>query len=160
MLNFFKEYAEQGCSMWIFSVMQCRPLLPGFHSLWAHQSSQTSLTKMWFTLTYKMPLLVGSHQPHQSEARVLGTAGPSEQSHCGCSSSLRRLHFMTEIKHLACSRIAFENYALMIATQASSLVIFLWPLSRASQFGHFFNKYFLGAYHVLGTMQSSGCSSG
>lgn len=129
--------------------------------LWAHQSSQTSLTKMWFTLTYKMPLLVGSHQPHQSEvASMLRAAGHSEESHCGCSSSLRRLHFMTEIKHLACSWIALENYALMIGTQASSLVIFLWPLSRASQFGHFFNKYFSGAYHVLGTMQSSGCSSG
>lgn len=63
---------------------------------------------------------------------------------------------MTEIKHLACSRIAFENYALMIATQASSLVISLWPLSRASQCGHFFNKYFLGAYHVLGTGLGAG----
>lgn len=62
---------------------------------------------------------------------------------------------MTEIKHLARSRIAFENYSLIIATQASSLVISLWPLSGASQFGHFF-KYFLGAYHVLGTEFSEG----
>ena len=100
------------------------------------------------------------HQPHQGGAGVLRAAGHSEKSHCGCLSSLQRLHFVTEIKRLACSRIAFENYALMIATQASSLVISLWPLSRASQFGHFFNKYFLGAYHVLGTMQSAGCSSG
>lgn len=44
----------------------------------------------------------------------------------------------------------------MLATQASSLVISLWPLSRASQFGHFFNKYFLGAYHALGPMLSAG----
>lgn len=90
---------------------------------------------------------------------MLGAAGPSEKSHCGCLSSLQRLHFMTEIKHLACSRIPFENYALMIATQASSLVIPLWLLSRASRFGHFFNKYFLGAYHVRGTVLSARYSS-
>lgn len=75
---------------------------------------------MWFTVPHKMPWLVGSDQPHQSEASVLGAAGRSEESHCGCLSSLQRLHFMTEIKRLACFRIAFENYALMIATQASS----------------------------------------
>lgn len=104
-----------------------------------------------------MPLRVGSHQPHEREVRaVLKAAGHSEESHCGCLSSLQRLHFMTEIKHLARSRIAFENYALMIATQARSLLISLWPLPRASQFGHFFNKYFLGAYHVLGTVLSEG----
>lgn len=97
-----------------------------------------------------MPLLVGSHQPHQSEARAaLKAAGHSEKSHCGCLSSLQRLHFMTEIKHPAHSRIAFENYALTMATQASSLVISLWPLSSTSQFGHFFNKYFLFAHYVL-----------
>lgn len=63
---------------------------------------------------------------------------------------------MTEIKHLARSRIAFENYALMIATQARSLLISLWTLSRASQFDHFFNKCVLGACHVLGTVLSEG----
>lgn len=86
---------------------------------------------------------------------MLRAAGHSEKSQCGRLSSLQRLHFMTEIKHLACSRIPFENYALMIATQASGLVIFLWLLSKASQFGHSFNKYFLGAYHVLGAMLSA-----
>lgn len=101
---------------------------------------------------------VASHQPHQREAQaMLKAAGHSEKSHCGCLSSLQRLHFMTEIKHLACAKIAFENYALMIATQASSLVISLWPLSRASQFGHFSNKY-LGAYHVLRGELSGGYS--
>lgn len=74
---------------------------------------------MWLTLTYKMPLRLDAHQPQQREAwAVLSAAGYSEMSPCGRLSSLQRLHFMTEIIHLARSRIAFENYAPMIATQA------------------------------------------
>lgn len=108
------------------------------------------IDSVWFTFTYRSPLRSGSHPPQEREAlAVLRAAGPSEKSHCGCLSFLRGLRFMTDIKHLVRSRIAFENYALMIATQASSIFISLWPLSGASQFGHFFNKYFLGAYHVL-----------
>lgn len=119
------------------------------------------IDSMWFTFTYRMPLRSGSHRPHEREAQaVLRTAGHSGKSHCGCLSSLRRLHFMTDIKHLAHSRIAFENYALMIATQASSIFISLWPLSGASQFVHFFNKYLLGTYHVLGTVLSKGYWNG
>lgn len=112
---------------------------------------------MEFTLVYRMPLPAGSPQPHQREApATLKAAGHSEKSHCGSLSSPQRLHFMTEIKHPAHSRMAFGNYALMMATQASSLVISLWPLPRASQFGHFFNAYFLDAYHVLGTVLRAG----
>ena len=99
---------------------------------------------MGSSLTYKMPLLVGAPQPHQREAQaMLKAAGPSEKSHCTCLPSLQRLHFMTEIKHLIHPRMVFGNYALMIATEASSLVIPLWPPSRASQFGHFFQQRFL-----------------
>lgn len=73
---------------------------------------------------------------------MLKAAGPSEESHCACLPSLQRLHFTTEIKHLVHPRVVFGNYALMIATEASSLVIPLWPPSRASQFGRFFQQRF------------------
>ena len=102
------------------------------------------IDSMGSSLTYKMPLLVGAPQPHQREAQAkLKAAGPSEKSHCTCLPPLQRLHFMTEIKHLIHPRMVFGNYALMIATEASSLVIPLWPPSRASQFGHFFQQRFL-----------------
>lgn len=101
---------------------------------------------MGSSLTYKMPLPGGAPapQPHQREAQaMLKAAGPSEEPHCACLPSLQRLHFMTEIKHLVHPRLVFGNYALMIATEASSLVIPLWPPSRASQFGRFFQQRFL-----------------
>lgn len=158
MLNFRSQCAERGCPVSIFSAAQATaswfPLSLG--------SLVIANITDWNAVRFNMQNACECWlSPATSEwSQRAQSCGHSEESHCGCLSSFQRLHFLTEIKHLACSRIAFENYALMIAAQASSLVIFLWPLSRASQFGHFFNKYFLGAYHVLGTMQSAGCSSG
>lgn len=63
-----------------------------------------------------MPLPVGSPQLLQKAAQAMPEAAGNSETHCGCLSSLQRLHLMTEIKHLARSWITFKNYILMIAT--------------------------------------------